>query len=51
MISINKWMFISLMTITITAHADTYYVATDGKPENDGTQEKPWHSVEYALCL
>ncbi|MHC4176715.1 MAG: right-handed parallel beta-helix repeat-containing protein [Planctomycetota bacterium] len=33
----------------ITADAATYYVATDGKPENDGSPERPWPSVEYAL--
>jgi len=51
MLSINKWMCVSLMatTMAISAYSETYYVAVDGKPENDGTIEKPWHSVEYAL--
>jgi parallel beta-helix repeat protein len=31
------------------ASAGTYYVSLDGKPEFDGSMEKPWPSVEYAL--
>lgn len=44
-------MCISLMAMTtaISAYSETYYVAIDGKPGNDGTKEMPWHSVEYAL--
>src|SRR5574340_1410093 len=34
---------------TMSADAGTYYVATDGKPENDGSAAKPWPSVEHAL--
>ena len=26
-----------------------YYVATDGVPGNDGSRERPWPSIEYAL--
>lgn len=26
-----------------------YYVAVDGRPENDGSQAKPWPTVEFAL--
>ena len=33
----------------ISADAGTYYVATDGKPENDGSAARPWPSVEFAL--
>jgi parallel beta-helix repeat protein len=28
---------------------DTYYVATDGQEGNDGSPEKPWPSIQYAL--
>ncbi|MDP2899089.1 MAG: right-handed parallel beta-helix repeat-containing protein [bacterium] len=38
-----------LVLIAMAAGAGTYYVATDGKPENDGSSAKPWPSVEYAL--
>jgi len=33
----------------MAADAGTYYVATDGKPDNDGSRERPRPSVEYAL--
>ncbi len=29
--------------------ADIYYVSPDGRPENNGSLEKPWPSVEHAL--
>jgi parallel beta-helix repeat protein len=31
------------------ANAGTYYVATDGKPDSDGSPGKPWPTVEHAL--
>ena len=37
------------LATTIAASGATYYVATDGKPENDGSGEKPWPSIEQAL--
>ena len=47
----NRYVWVSLlvMTMATAARADTYYVAADGKPENDGAWAKPWPSVEYAL--
>ncbi len=38
-----------MMVFVASANTETYYVATDGKAENDGSNEKPWPSVEYAL--
>ena len=38
-----------IMILTTWANAETFYVAADGKAENDGSYEKPWTSVEYAL--
>ena len=38
-----------LVALAAAARAETYYVATDGKPENDGSCEKPWPSAEFAL--
>ncbi len=38
-----------LAALTAAAHAETYYVATDGKPENDGSRDKPWPAVDFAL--
>jgi hypothetical protein len=32
-----------------STYAGTYYVATDGKPGNDGSRDHPWPSVEFAL--
>ncbi len=29
--------------------AETYYIANDGKAENDGSRDKPWPAVEFAL--
>jgi len=42
---------VCLLTILLTASAsaETCYVATDGSEDNDGSKEKPWPSVEYAL--
>ncbi len=31
------------------ARAETYYIAPEGKAENDGSHERPWPSVEIAL--
>ena len=33
-----------------TAAGGSFYVAVDGRPENDGSSAKPWPSVEYALA-
>jgi hypothetical protein len=38
-----------IVTLAGAARAETYCVATDGKPENDGPRDKPWPSVEFAL--
>ncbi len=43
------WMSLCITVITMVASAQTYYVATDGKPDFPGSKEKPWPSVEYAL--
>jgi len=45
------WVWIGLFfaALATSANAGTYYVATDGEAENDGSKEKPWPSVEYAL--
>ena len=47
----NRYVWVSLLVMTMgtAAQADTYYVAGDGKQENDGAWAKPWPSVEYAL--
>jgi hypothetical protein len=34
--------------LTISAHAGTYYVATNGNDGNPGTSTKPWRTVAYA---
>ena len=38
-----------MMVLVSSASAETYYVATDGETENDGSDDSPWPSVEYAL--
>ena len=47
----NRYVQISLlvMTVATAAPAGTYYVATDGKLENDGSRTGPWPTVEHAL--
>jgi hypothetical protein len=35
--------------MTSLADAGTFYVSVDGKPANDGSREKPWPSVAFAL--
>lgn len=44
------WNSLLVMATAIAAPAATCYVATDGKAENDGSQAKPWPSVEHALA-
>jgi parallel beta-helix repeat protein len=39
-----------LLSAAMTAPSATYFVATDGKPENDGTSGQPWPAVEHALA-
>lgn len=34
--------------LTISAHAGTYYVATNGNDGNPGTSTKPWRTIAYA---
>jgi len=43
-------MSLLLLAAAGMARAETYYVATNGKPEYDGSREKPWPSVEQALA-
>lgn len=43
------WSCLLVMVITAVANAETYYVATDGNENNNGTKEKPWPSVKFAL--
>jgi len=38
------------MVICATAAADTYFVAPNGSVEGDGSRERPWPSIEYALA-
>ena len=38
-----------LIAMALVANAGTYYVATDGKPDGDGSREKPWPSLDFAL--
>ena len=47
----NRYVSIILLlaTTALGAPAAICFVGTDGKPENDGSREKPWPSVEYAL--
>ena len=44
-----RHLFWLTLLLAATAYADTYYVATDGKKENDGSRDEPWPSVEFAL--
>lgn len=42
-------VFLLIILLTASASAETYYVAADGSEDNDGSKEKPWSSVEFAL--
>lgn len=43
------WCGLLLLLAATAAPAATYFVATDGKAENDGSREKPWPAVGHAL--
>jgi len=46
----ERWIGIVSLTLVVGAvHATPYYVATDGEPQGDGSRERPWPTVEYAL--
>lgn len=37
------------LLLTVTAHASTYYVATNGNDSNAGTETAPWRSIANAV--
>ena len=39
----------SVLLLTVSAQAATYYVATTGSNGNSGTNSKPWRTVAYAV--
>lgn len=43
-------IFVALALVAGPASADTYYVATDGQRDGDGSKKRPWPSVEFALA-
>jgi parallel beta-helix repeat protein len=43
------WLSLCVASVASAAGAEIYYVAPDGKMEGDGSNEKPWPSVEHAL--
>jgi parallel beta-helix repeat protein len=44
------WAFLIFGALAgTTAAGASYYVAMDGRAENEGTMSRPWPSVEYAL--
>jgi hypothetical protein len=47
--TIGTWMLASVFVSTVTAHAETYYVATTGSNSNPGTSSQPWQTVAYAV--
>jgi len=50
--NVGRWwaLLIVLGLATSTTRGDVFYVAVDGRPENNGSPAKPWPSVEYALA-
>ena len=46
---IGTSVLILILSAVGPAGGGAYYVATDGKAENDGSAAKPWPSVEHAL--
>ncbi len=47
----NRYVWCSLLVMLAATGAPgaSYFVATNGKAENDGRRAKPWPSVEFAL--
>ena len=50
----KMWTRLDLVVVMLGAmagvsHAGTYYVATEGSADNDGSYTKPWPSVAVAL--
>jgi hypothetical protein len=45
------WICAALLIVVLVSSisAEEYYIAADGKAENDGSNDNPWQSVEYAL--
>ena len=45
------WICMSLFMVMLvsSANAENYYIAADGQANNDGSPDRPWPSVEYAL--
>ena len=42
-------ILLPLVALACPTFAGTYYVATDGSANNDGSEASPWPSIEYAL--
>jgi hypothetical protein len=38
-----------LLAISVTSHAATYYLSTDGNNSNPGTRAKPWASLQESI--
>ena len=50
----RMWMSLDLVGVLLAAmagvsNAGTYYVATEGSADNDGSYARPWPSVVVAL--
>ncbi len=46
----KRWIAIVWVAMAVTGvRAASYYVGPDGRPEGDGSRERPWPSVEHAL--
>ena len=46
----KRWIGVVWVVMAVTgARAASYYVGPDGRPEGDGSRERPWPSVEHAL--
>lgn len=47
--AIGACIFASIILPVLSAHAATYYVATNGNNSNPGTSSQPWRTVAYAV--
>lgn len=42
-------LFLLTCCMTVSVHAQTYYVSTSGDNNNAGTQSSPWRTIQYAV--
>jgi len=41
----SVFVTLCIATVATVVGAETYYVATDGRADNDGSKERPWDAA------